>query len=70
MQNRLQINPFTINELSPIGFIAERWEFHENKRVGNKIKIPFSFLGLFLSSSLVLEVDLPRRQCSRHGVCA
>jgi len=45
MQNRLQINPFTINELSPIGFIAERWEFHENKRVGNKIKIPFSFLG-------------------------
>jgi len=44
MQNRLQINPFTINELSPIGFIAERWEFHENKRVGNKIKIPFSFL--------------------------
>jgi len=46
MRNCLQINPFTINELSPNGFIAERWEFHENKRVGNKIKIPFSFLGL------------------------
>jgi len=46
MQNRLQINPFTINELSPIGFIAERWEFHENQRVGNQTPIPFSFLGL------------------------
>jgi len=58
MHNRLQINPFTINELSPIGFIAERWEFHENKRVGNKIKIPFSFLGLGAHHKrLVMEVD-------------
>jgi len=55
MQNRLQINPFTINELSPIGFIAERWEFHENKRVGNKIKIPFSFLGLTAKAFMIQE---------------
>jgi len=65
MQNRLQINPFTINELSPIGFIAERWEFHENKRVGNKIKIPFSFLGLFdIPCSLFdIQIFLPLCLC-------
>jgi len=62
MQNRLQINPFTINELSPIGFIAERWEFHENKRVGNKIKIPFSFLGLGKDFNKIIPIFAPRGQ--------
>jgi len=46
MQNLLQIKPFPTNELSPNGFITERWELHENQRVGNQTPIPFSFSGL------------------------